>query len=65
MATIDLSDEEQAALVAYVLDKLREEKFSHAPRLNLVRAALTKLDPTAAPPRSLPERPPAPRGTDA
>jgi hypothetical protein len=31
VATIDLTDEEHAALVAYVLNKLREEKFPHAP----------------------------------
>ena len=36
LPTIDLTDEEHAALVAFVLDKLREEKFPHAPRLNPV-----------------------------
>jgi hypothetical protein len=59
MPTIDLTDEEQAALVAYVRDQLREEKFPHAPRLNPVRSALAKLDP-AATPQPQPERPPLP-----
>jgi len=45
---IDLTDEEHAALVAYVLDQLREEKFSHAPRLNPVRSALAKLNAASA-----------------
>jgi hypothetical protein len=49
MPSIDLSDEEHAALAAYVLDKLREEKFPHAPRLDPVRSALAKLDPSSVP----------------
>jgi hypothetical protein len=57
--TIDLTDEEHAALVAYVLDKLREEKFLHAPRLNPVRSALAKLNPASAP-KPISERPPLP-----
>jgi hypothetical protein len=57
--TIDLTDEEHAALVAYVLDKLREEKFPHAPRLNPVRSALGRLDP-ASTPRPPPFKPPLP-----
>ena len=47
--TVDLTDKEHAALVAYVLDKLREEKFPHALRLSPVRSALTKLNATSAP----------------
>src|SRR5215469_6670230 len=46
--TIELTDEEHAALVTYVLDKLREEKFLHAPRLNPVRSALAKLNAASA-----------------
>ena len=59
MPTIDLTDEEHAALVAYVLDRLREEKFPHAPRLNPVRVALAKLNVASVPhPRPpLPEAP--------
>ena len=48
MPTIDLTNEERAALVAYVLDKLREEKFPHALRLNPVRSALAKLNVASA-----------------
>jgi hypothetical protein len=59
MATVDLTDDEQAALVAYVLDRLREEKFPRAPRLNPVRSALGKLDPASIP-QPRPERPPLP-----
>src|SRR5215469_5817114 len=57
--TIDLTDEEHAALVAYVLDKLREEKFPHAPRLNAVRSALAKLNAASAT-TPIVERPPLP-----
>ena len=49
MPTFDLTDEEQAALLAYVRDHLREEKIPHAPLLRPVRSALTKLDPASAP----------------
>ena len=58
MPTIDLTDEEHAASVAYVLDKLREEKFPHAPRLNPVRSALAKLNAASAQP--IVGRPPLP-----
>ena len=58
MPTFDLTDEEQAALLAYVRDHLREEKFPHAPRLRPVRSALAKLDPASAP--KLIVRPPLP-----
>ena len=59
MPTIDLTIEERAALVAYVLDKLREEKFPHALRLNPVRSALAKLNAASAT-KPIAERPPLP-----
>ena len=58
--TVDLTDKEHAALVAYVLDKLREEKFPHAPRLNPVRSALAKLNAASAPKPTTVEPPPLP-----
>jgi hypothetical protein len=57
--TIDLTNEEHAALVAYVLDRLREEKFPHAPRLNPVRSALATLNAASAT-KPIVERPPLP-----
>jgi hypothetical protein len=57
--TIELTDEEHAVLVAYVLDKLREEKFPHAPRLSPVRSALAKRNAASAAKPAV-ERPPPP-----
>lgn len=68
MPTIDLTDDELAAVAASIRRALDEDKFPHAPRLKPLRAALAKLDPGSAPkPRPgpkppLPEAPSRSRG---
>jgi hypothetical protein len=51
--TIDLSDEELAALTAALRRLIDEDRFPRAPRLDPLRAALAKLEAkpaTKAPP---------------
>jgi hypothetical protein len=48
MPTIDLTDDERAALVALIRRAIEEDRFPRAPRLDPLRSALAKLDPTAA-----------------
>lgn len=68
MPTIDLTDDEHAAVIAAVRRALDEDKFPHAPRLRPLRSALAKLDPAAAakprpePKPPLPEAPTRSRG---
>lgn len=60
MPTIDLTDDEHAAVTAAVRRTLNEDKFPHAPRLRPLRAALAKFDPAGAQ-KPLPEqKPPLP-----
>jgi len=49
MPTIDLNDDELAALVAGMRRLLADDKYPLAPRLRPLRAALAKLDPVAEP----------------
>jgi len=55
MPTIDLTDEELAAVIATLRRTIREDKFPMSPRLDSLRAALAKLDPAV--PRPAPKPP--------
>jgi hypothetical protein len=60
MPTIDLTDEEHAALLAAVRRSIADDKYPLSPRLAPLKAALAKLDPSSAPkprlaPASLPQ----------
>jgi hypothetical protein len=44
MPTIDLSDEEHAAVTALLRRAIEEDRFPHAPRLDPLRSALAKLE---------------------
>jgi hypothetical protein len=52
VATIELSDEELAAVVAALRRAIEDDRYPRAPRLDPLRAALAKLDP--APPSPTP-----------
>jgi hypothetical protein len=45
--TTDLTDEEHAAVTAAIKRAIEEDRFPRAPRLDLLRSALAKLDPAA------------------
>jgi hypothetical protein len=47
MPTIDLTDEEHAAIMAAIRRAVEDDKFPHAPRLDPLRSALAKLDKAA------------------
>ena len=49
--TIDLTDDELAAVTAVIRGFIEGDKFPHAPRLDPLRAALAQIEATAAPPR--------------
>lgn len=60
MPTIDLADEEHAAVTVALKEKLdREVKYRMAPRMAPYHSALAKLDPSSVP-KQLPERVPPP-----
>jgi hypothetical protein len=42
--TIDLPDDELAAVAAAIRRAIEDDKFPHAPRLDPLRAALARLD---------------------
>ncbi len=66
MPTTDLTDEELAAVIAALKEKLDRDRYPRAPRLEPFRAALAKLDPAAAPrPVVRPKPPLPPRGPRA
>jgi hypothetical protein len=50
--TLDLTDDEKAALVAHPQHALEYDPYPFAPRLDLLKAILAKLEPPA--PRSEP-----------
>ena len=57
MPTINLTDDELAAVTAAIRRAIEDDRFPHAPRLDPLRAALGKFD--AAPePTPLPKAPP-------
>ena len=45
MPTIDLTDDEHAAVTAAIRRAIETDRFPRAPRLDPVRSALAKLDP--------------------
>jgi hypothetical protein len=61
MPTINLADEELAAVTAAVRTAIETDRFPRAPRLDPLRSALAKLDKAAAPERQAPQKmaPPA------
>jgi hypothetical protein len=64
MPTIDLTDDELAAVTAAIRRLIDEDRFPHAPRLDRLRSALAKLDaaPKLTPDPPLPKTPPPTRG---
>jgi hypothetical protein len=61
MPTINLADEELAAVTAAVRTAIETDRFPRAPRLDPLRSALAKLVKAAAPERQAPPKmaPPA------
>jgi hypothetical protein len=49
MPTIDLTDDELAAVTTAIRRLVDEDRFPHAPRLDPLRSGLAKLDPPTAP----------------
>lgn len=49
MPTIDLSDDELAAVIAAIRRAIEDDRFPHAPRLDPLRAALARFDAATAP----------------
>jgi hypothetical protein len=63
MPTIDLTDEEHAAVTAAIRRAVEDDKFPRAPRLDPLRSALAKLDPARAPKLTpAPKTPPPAQG---
>jgi len=60
MPTLDLTDDEFAALLAAARKALDEDRYPRSPRLAPLRSALAKLDPASVP-KPLPERVPLPQ----
>jgi hypothetical protein len=65
--TVDLTDDEFAAVTAAVRRTIENDRFPRAPRLDPLRSALAKLDPAAAlrrapEPKPPPKAPPPARG---
>jgi hypothetical protein len=57
--TIDITDDELAAVTAAIRRAIETDRYPHAPRLDPLRSALTKLEPAPAPkPTSQPKAPP-------
>lgn len=63
--TIDLTDDELAATIAALKEKLDRDRYPRAPRLEPFRAALAKLDPRSVPRPVTPPRPPLPQASRA
>jgi hypothetical protein len=63
MPTIDLTDDEYAAVTATIRRAIEDDRFPRAPRLDPLRAALAKFDakPKLTPESPLPKTPPGVR----
>ena len=59
MPTINLTDDELAAVAATVQRAVEDDKFPHAPRLDPLRAALGKLQAESPPTAHSKAPPPA------
>jgi hypothetical protein len=58
MPTIDLTDDEHAAVTAAVRRAIEEDRFPRAPRVDPLRSALAKLEAAKnAKPPTIPKRP--------
>ena len=57
MPTIDLPDDELAAVTAAIRGVIEGDRYPHAPRLDPLRAALVKLE-AASEPKPQPKAPP-------
>jgi hypothetical protein len=57
MPTIDLPDDELAAVTAAIRGLIEDDRFPHAPRLDPLRAALARLE-AASNPTPDPKAPP-------
>jgi hypothetical protein len=57
MPTIDLTDDEYAAVTAAIRRAIEDDRYPHAPRLDPLRAALARLD-AASKPTPHPKAPP-------
>jgi hypothetical protein len=70
MPTINLPDDELAAVTAAIRRAIEDDKFPHAPRLDPLRAALGKFEAAGEPdnpsaqyaPEGIPRASPAPEG---
>ena len=60
--TINLTDDELAAVTAAIRRAIQDDRFPHAPRLDPLRAALARLDAATADPEPRPKAPPAAKG---
>jgi hypothetical protein len=64
MPTIDLTDEELAAIAAALRRVIANDRYPRAPRLFPLQAALAKQDPGVAT-APVPDRPPLPQAARA
>lgn len=60
MPKIDLTDDELAAVIAAVREKIDFDRYPLSPRMRPLRAALAKLDPASAPKPRPDPKPPLP-----
>ena len=60
--TINLTDDELAAVTAAIRRAIQDDRFPHAPRLDPLRAALARLDAATANREPHPKAPPAAKG---
>ncbi len=58
MPTIELSDDERAALAAFLRDAIAADRFPMSPRWRLIKGALAKIDPQSSRPPLPPLKPP-------
>jgi hypothetical protein len=58
--TINLPEDELAAVTAAIRRAIEDDKFPHAPRLDPLRAALARLDAASNPTPERPRRQPKP-----
>jgi hypothetical protein len=65
MAIDDFTDDERVAVVAAVRKALADDPFPRAPRLEALRRALAKLDPTSVRGKADPALQATPCGSDA